>query len=274
MELDQRTTTIEEIKNILKDIAVVNNVIHYDKSNYVKINSLEIPLNPHLLAYCFDEILGFNVEYRISEKTNYIIKFDYKGTFVSVEHRKLNYCLFVQKQYRYEIIDCFEKVRKPLERLFLLIGEQCLKVNDFTMENESYHYFSKLNFYETRIEELAHRKEIIEKNSPGKFEIIECNGKDKLVVKKIADYLVRLENEITYDIQTYIDTFFSALEHVLTLLYPFTNKFTLDNPYHKDYIQNTSWHWETKIRDNCGELMPKKITNELRYINLNSAVKK
>ena len=227
---------------------------------------LDNPLSPNLLAYCFDIILGFNVKYRIFEKVNYIIDFDYKGTFATVGHFKMGYRLSIEKQYRDEIITNFKKVRSLLEQLFMLIGEQALLGNDFSMENESIDYFSKLAFYEKRIEKLVHRKEIIEEKCRGKYDIIETDGKSKLLRMKGIGYIRSIEAEITYDIEAYIDTFFSALEHVLTLLYPFTDRFTASKSYYKNYIRNTKWHWENKIQDVCGTSMPDRIISSLRQI--------
>ncbi len=62
-----------------------------------------------------------------------------------MRHFKMSYRLSVQKKYRDEIIATFEKVHLLLEQLFTLIGEQALRDNDFSMKNESYDYFSKLN---------------------------------------------------------------------------------------------------------------------------------
>ena len=63
-----------------------------------------------------------------------------------------------------------------------------------------------------------------------------------------------------------IDTFFSALEHVLTLLYPFTDNFSAGKSYYSNCIRNTKWHWEKKLQDVCGSSMPNKITSALRRI--------
>lgn len=256
----------EEIKVLLKDISVIKDTTQRNDDQCVEINFFENPLNPNLLAYCFDVILGFDVRYRIFEKVNYVIDFDYKGTFATVGHFKMSYRLSIQKQYRDEIIASFEKVRPLLEQLFMLIGEQALISNDFSMENESRDYFSKLAFYEKRIEGLVQRKEIIEEKCRGKYDIIETDGKYKHMRMKGSDYLRALEAEITYDIEAYVDTFFSALEHVLTLLYPFTDRFTESKSYYKSFIRNTKWHWENKIQDVCGESMPDRITSALRRI--------
>ena len=256
----------EEIKVLLREISVIKNTTQRNDDQCVEINFFENPLNPNLLAYCFDVILGFDVRYRIFEKVNYVIDFDYKGTFATVGHFKMSYRLSIEKQYRDEIIAIFEKVRPLLEQLFMLIGEQALISNDFSMENEARDYFSKLAFYEKRIESLVQRKENIEEKCHGKYDIIETDGKYKRMRMKGSDYLRTLESEITYDIEAYIDTFFSALEHVLTLLYPFTDRFAASKSYYKSYIRNTKWHWENKIQDVCGESMPDRITSALRRI--------
>lgn len=256
----------KEIQALLKNISVIKDTTQHNDDQCVEINYYENPLNPNLLAYCFDVILGFDVRYRIFEKVNYVIDFDYKGTFATVGHFKMSYRLSIEKQYRDEIIESFEKVRPLLEQLFLLIGEHALISNDFSMENESRDYFSKLAFYEKRIESLVQRKKIIEEKCRGKYDIIETDGKYKRMRMKGSDYLRALEAEITYDIEAYIDTFFSALEHVLTLLYPFTDRFEASKSYYKSYIRNTKWHWENKIQDVCGESMPDRIISVLRRI--------
>lgn len=256
----------EEIKALLKHISVINDTTQRNDDQCVDIDFFENPLDPNLLAYCFDVILGFDVRYRICEKVNYIIDFDYKGTFASARHYKMSYRLSVEKQYRDEIISSFKKVHSLLEQLFTLIGEQALRNNDFSMKNESCDYFSKLKFYENRIENLVYRKKIIKEKCRGKYDIIEIDGKCKCMRPKGSDYLFDLESEITYDIEAYVDTFFSALEHVLTLLYPFTGKFSAGKSYYSNFIRNTKWHWEKKIHDVCGNSMPDRITSALRRI--------
>lgn len=256
----------EEIKSILKDITIIKDTTIRHDNQRVDINFFENPLNPNLLAYCFDVILGFDVRYRIFEKVNYVIDFDYKGTFATVGHFKMSYRVSVDKQYRDEIIANFEKAHPLLEQLFTLIGEQALIDNDFSMKNETVEYFSKLEFYEKRIESLVRRKEIIEEKCHGKYDVTEIDGKYKCMRMKGSDYIIALKSEITYDIETYIDTFFSTVEHVLTLLYPFTDRFMSEESYYRSYIRNTKWHWENKILDVCGNSMPDKVTSALRRI--------
>lgn len=83
---------------------------------------------------------------------------------------------------------------------------------------------------------------------------------------KGAEYIESLCHETIYDIEAYIDTFFSALEHILTLLCPFNHSLTDEKSYYRNYIRNTKWHWEAKIQDACKGEMPEEIITELRRI--------
>lgn len=256
----------DQIKSLLKDISTVSDQTQRNDANREDIQYADNPLEPNLLAYCFDVILGFDVRYRIFEKVNYIIDFDYKGTFATVGHFKMSYQLSIDKQYKEEIISVFEQVRPLLEQLFMLIGEQALTNNEFSMKNEAPEYFSKLSFYETRIDKLEQRKHIVQDKCRGKYDVVKSDRGYTCMTPKGQDYLHSLRNEITYDIEAYIDTFFSALEHVLTLLYPFTNASSLEKSYYRNYIRNTKWAWDAKVRDICGALMPEEIVSELRRI--------
>ena len=255
-----------QIKSLLKEISTVSDQTQRNNDNCAVIQYAENPLEPNLLAYCFDIILGFDVRYKIAEKVNYIIDFDYKGTFATVGHYKMSYRLSVDKKYKEEIISVFSQVRPLLEQLFMLIGEQALANNDFSMKNEAPEYFSKLSFYETRIEKLEQRKHIVQDKCRGKYNVVKYDRGHTCMTPMGQDYLHSLHNEITYDIEAYIDTFFSALEHVLTLLYPFTNMPSLEKSYYRNYIRNTKWAWDVKICDICGALMPEEIVSELRRI--------
>lgn len=255
-----------QIKSLLKEISTVSDQTQRNNDNCAVIQYAENPLEPNLLAYCFDIILGFDVRYKIAEKVNYIIDFDYKGTFATVGHYKMSYRLSVDKKYKEEIISVFSQVRPLLEQLFMLIGEQALANNDFSMKNEAPEYFSKLSFYETRIEKLEQRKHIVQDKCRGKYNVVKYDRGHTCMTPMGQDYLHSLHNEITYDIEAYIDTFFSALEHVLTLLYPFTNMPSLEKSYYRNYIRNTKWAWDVKICDICGALMPEEIISELRRI--------
>lgn len=255
-----------EIKDLLKDITVVTEETERDDSVRENIDLFENPLDPNLLAYCFDIILGFDVRYRIFEKVNYIIEFSYKGTFATVGHFKMSYDLSIDKRYKAELILIFKKVRSLLEELFMLIGEKALADNEFSMKNETPDYFNKLAFYEKKIENLQQKATIIQAKCRGKYDITKDEHGCTHIRQKGSDYLRTLHKEIIYDIEAYIDTFFAALEHVLTLLYPFVCNVEPQKSYYKGYIRNTKWDWMTKIQSIFGSEMPVTVVNELRRI--------
>ena len=72
--------------------------------------------------------------------------------------------------------------------------------------------------------------------------------------------------ELIYNIEAYIDTFYSALEHVLTLLFPFTNNFLSEHSYYKSFIRNTRWAWDAKVNDVCKNIISDKLFQELRRV--------
>lgn len=255
----------DEIKKLLKDISEPAYTDEIRNDQQAIINYDENPLNSSLLSYCFDNILGFDVQYRIAEKVNYIIDFNYKGTFASARHFKLSYRVMVEKQYKQELIEIFSKVKECIEELFMLIGEEALDNNFFSMLNEAPDYLRKLSFYEDKIEKLEERKTIIEEKCKNQFE--EKRYKNSIsYTPKCQQYRRKLSYEIIYDIEAYIDTFYSALEHVLTLLYPFVNTFTASESYYKKYIRNTKWSWDKKIENVCGESLPTTLLDELKRI--------
>jgi hypothetical protein len=113
---------------------------------------------------------------------------------------------------------------------------------------------------------LEARKVIIEGKLAGQYDVLEDLHGYKHMIHKGQAYLRSLHNEIKYDIEAYIDTFYSALEHILTLLYPFTDSFPLSKSYYKGYIHNTKWAWDSKINDVCGKVVPDELFNKLRRI--------
>lgn len=79
--------------------------------------------------------------------------------------------------------------------------EQALINNQFSMVNEASEYFSKLLFYESKIESLQKRKNEIEEKLRGKFDVIEGGHGYKSFIPKVHDYMCSLKSEITYDIE-------------------------------------------------------------------------
>lgn len=253
-----------ELKETLIDFKIINEKTYKGNEN-VKIDYMENPLNPNLLSYCFKNVLGFEVYFRIAEKVNYIIEFDYKSTYAKAEHKKMSYAIYVDEKYKTEIIEILENLKSLLEQLFTSIGEHALLNNKFYMKNEAPEYFEKINFLENKIEQLNRNKNSISKKLNGQFDEIKQEG--YIVWRpKGSDYLHKLNLELIYNIEAYIDTFYSALEHVLTLLFPFTNNFLSEHSYYKSFIRNTRWAWDAKVNDVCKNIISDKLFQELRRV--------
>ncbi len=255
---------LNEIKEELKGFNLVGE--NTDKSETdATIRCYENPLNPELLLYCFRNIKQYKIPTRIGEKANYIIELDYKGTYVRAEHMKMSYSLKVRESYKEEIIDLFANIKSLLEELFSSMGEQALCDNRFHMKNEAIEYFNKLAFFQERIEKLNKDRDTISKCLAGQWDEVKV-GPFTSWRPKGQVFMNRMHDELVYDIETYIATFFSALEHVLTLLFPFSNNFSMSESYFKKYIQNPRWHWDKKIEDVCDKTIPEALFSELRRI--------
>lgn len=255
---------INQIKELLHSFSEVTDVTKTNKDNWVTINYYDNPLNPYLLSYCFDVVLDFDVRYRIFEKVNYVIEFDYKGTYGMVGHYKMSYQLNVERQFEAEIIELFSLIKTLLSQAFLEMSEVALANNEFTMENESQYYLNKFYFYQVRIEKLECRRTIISDKCKGQWVTIETEHGYTLKRPKCQDIINSLRNETTYSIETYVDVFFSCIEHILTLLYPFLPTFDQTKSY-KNYIHNSKWTWDKKIEQVCGGALNNHI-EPLRYI--------
>lgn len=256
---------LDEIKYLLKDISQLTST-EKRCDRQTKIDYKENPLNPNLLAYCFDRILGFDVRYRVFEKVNYFIEFEYKDTYAYVAHEKMSYNVWIEDCYKDEIIQIFMVVKNLLEKLFLRIGEASLEKNEFSMRNEAVRYLDKLLFCEKKVESLKQRYMVVSEKLRGQYDVEECEPYGKVYKLRGSDYLRSVRSEMTYWIESYIDTFFSALEHVLILLFPFTEKFDMGDSLYKKYIRNTRWHWDEKIKDVCGDKIDLAMLDKLREI--------
>lgn len=256
---------LDEIKCLLKDISQLSST-EKRCDRQTKIDYKENPLNPNLLAYCFDTILGFDVQYRIFEKVNYIIEFEYKNTYAYVAHKKMSYNVWIEECYKEEIIQIFFAVKNLLEKLFLQIGEEALEKNEFSMRNEAVRYLDKLLFCEKKVESLKQRYTVVSEKLAGQYDVEEIEPRGKIYRPRGRDYLRSVSSEITYWIESYIDTFFSALEHVMTLLFPFTEKFDMGDSLYKKYIRNTRWHWDEKIKDVCGDKFSLDLLEKMKGI--------
>lgn len=256
----------KKIQDLLKDVLPIKDETIRQDDCLDEITYADNPLNPELLAYCLDVILGFDVRYRIAEKVNYIIEFDYKGTYAVAKHFKMSYRVYIDRKYREELIGIFQQVKVLLEQLFMMTADESLKRNEFSMKNETPEHFNKLKFFEKRIESLEKRRKIIQEKCRGQYVVKKQEGRYTTYTPKCQPYLRELANEIDYDIESYIDSFYSALDHVMTLLYPFAKSTLFEGSYFKNKIRDTKWAWDKKINDTCGKYIPEQLLSELREI--------
>ena len=120
-------------------------------------------------------------------------------------------------KYKTEFLLILEKIKPLIEQLFNLLAEKSLSTDDFSMKNEAPEYLSKLEFYQNRIESLENRRDLITEKLYGQYDVIKLE-RGECWKPKGQKYLNNLSKEIEYDIEAYIDTFYSAIEHILTLL--------------------------------------------------------
>ncbi|CUX19150.1 hypothetical protein BN3590_00140 [Clostridium sp. C105KSO15] len=203
---------ITKLRQILKIFVPVNEQTIKEDAKCDIISSAENPLNPNLMAYCFELILGFEIHYRIAEKVNYIVDFDYKGTYCSIKHFKMSYSIIINSKYKNEIIDLLKSAKPLLEQLFLLIGEQSLLRNEFSMKNEAMEYLEKLEFYEHKIEKLQNQKNIIGEKCKGQYQKLSNTIGCTCYVPKCQDFLRNMSYEIRYSIEAVSYTHLRAHE--------------------------------------------------------------
>lgn len=259
----------KELRNLLRHISPVSiKTISQPEDETEVIDGLSNPLDPNLLQYCFDHVLGFEVSYRIAEKVNYVIEFDYKGTYGYVIHRKLSYELKIHRKYKDELLEALQKARQLLSEVFFECGKEALKNNTFTMENEAPAFQEKLDFYSERIDDLEKKRSMLDKEQTRQVRAAIKENRNWTDIFNFYSEQLRLNRlEQKYSIESYIDTRFSCLEHILTLLYPFTPRFSLDKSYSKEFINNPRWTWDKKLSDvACGNDSIMSLLAPLREI--------
>ena len=255
---------INKLKKLLIDITPVNEKTAKTVDSEIEIISAwENPLNPNLLAFCFDNILDFDVRYRIFEKVNYELTFAYKGTYCYVSHRKMSFNLQISKKYKDELLQLFKDAKKILSDYFLECGKMALEKNDFTMINEQFSYTRKLDFYFKRITDIESKHQ--EYKVP--TDVVQKNEDFLKTFNSVLNSSFEDSAEQEYAIESYVDTYFSYLEHVLTLLNPFKNNFDLKKSFQKEFIANSRNTWANKMNSIAFEPHNiEEIINALREI--------
>lgn len=249
----------ELIKEKMKDFTQYY-LTNEDEKIEFSVSNTEI--NPHLLSYIFDNILNFDVKYRIFEKLNYIITFKYKGKIGRIIHAKLSFKIYLENEIEKEVKDIFINVIDILEKALLKYSEDAVKLNNYSLPNYCEYYTSKICVIEKDINDLIKK---IEKNKiyfREKEKNLIDSGKayEKIIVNEneictiIETPIQRLDNEfsirskelkikLSYLIELYIDNYFSFIEHILSLIYPMTNYYNENEEFSK-YLSSD---WVTKL---------------------------
>ena len=263
---------LDKLKELLKDFKPVDvNKEQIKKSELqremVDIDYKKNPLNPNLLAFCFKNVLGFEVRYIIFEKINYIINFCYKDTYGCASHKKISYNVSVSRDYEKEILEIFFEAKKLLSEYFFECGKEALQKNEFAMENECLNFTKKLVFYNKRIDMLEQSIPILKYECRKQIkEAIDNKAEWTSINNKFSDLMSEKRLEQLCLIESYIDVFFSYIEHISILLYPFLPLFKLSESY-GDKIHNTCWNWKRKLVDVCcNDKEMEDIIDELKKI--------
>ena len=223
----------DKIKSLMSDFTEIQNVeIDLDSKGEF---SLYRVIEPALLGYIFDKILGFKVYYRIFEKINYIINFQYKDTFGFVTHRKLSYTLGIEDKYKEEIIDILLKANLLLEKLFFEFAKVALKSDNYMLSNEIEHYNNRLAYFKVQVKDKI---TIVDKMNSGEIEHVKITKhKNGATYHYLINDVLR---EITYNAEAYIDIAYSYIEHILTLLAAFCK-------YEKPFDKVIKMGWLSKF---------------------------
>lgn len=230
------------------------------------------PIEPHLMSYIFDAILGFNVCYRPFEKVNYQISFKYKEKLGCISHFKLSYTLHIDKTVENEVLNILKEVNELFEKALLEYSQEVVKKNQYSLPNYYNDYSKKIHIIEKNIEKIKRKinkktilkdrdiKMLIDSGEADKFiEIDHGNCKEirfptTEICKKYDKIIYSLREELSYTIELYIDNYFSLLEHLLVLLFPMTSKYDENEEFSK-YLE---YDWRRKI-----EKLSNKYMNEL-----------
>lgn len=264
----------EIIKEKMKDFKQYN----FRKEDF-EVNDLiesSCPIDPHLMSYIFDRILGFKVYYRPFEKVNYQIGFKYKERLGQINHFKLSYRLYIDKNIENEVLNIFKEVDVLFEKALLEYSQDAVKKNQYSLPNYYNDYSKKIHIIEKNIEKIKNKinkkiilkdrdiKKLIDSGEGDKFiEIDHGNCKEirfttMEVGKKYDKIIYGLREELSYTIELYIDNYFSLLEHLLVLLFPMTSKYNENEEFSK-YLD---YDWRSKI-----EKISNQYMNELNELS-------
>ena len=248
----------ESIKEKMKDFSQCG---ENDNFNEKLLNECCCPIPPDLTSYIFNKILGFKVIYRPMEKVNYEIAFKYKGKYGKINHWKLSYRMYIDKDIEEEVFNILREVNTIFEKALLEYSEEAITQNQYSLPNYFNKYMKQISIIERNIEKIQKRIEkskileeqkIQELTNSGKAEkykeinrgsFIELVYPTIEVHKKYNKKRFILREELSYTIEIFIDKYFSLLEHLLVLLFPMTLKYDSSKKY-SEYLE---YDWRAKI---------------------------
>lgn len=212
------------------------------RSNTAQIGADENPLNATLLGYCFEAIMGFEIQYRLFEKVNYVIGFDYRGTEVCASDRKMEYVILINDSFKEEFIKILKDTKPVLNEIFQLLAEISIEKNEFTLINQYPYFKEKLDYSQKKIEVLYQAQIALEKEDKPFISFISEAQKASEICEDMG-WLPNIEwRQLTYEIEGYMELFFSCLEHLLTLLMLFSPAFDDAKEYKKEWTRG----WKSK----------------------------
>lgn len=233
------TKKVENIKALLNDFSPLQPFTLKDEGKYKLLLYEKIPLNPVLFFYCFD-LVGISHS-KTNEKLNFI-RFSYKNKICCLIYDFENFFgILVPEKHESEFIKCLENLKVEIDKLLSFEADIALDTNDYLLPNNFRYYNEKLCLLNKKIIEFngfieALYDDIMQmicNSEPGTKISHEIDGKEKLK----ENY----EAEMGYMIESYIETFYSFLEHITVLLIPFAPGFDPNVSYYKKYISNGKW---------------------------------
>lgn len=252
-----------KIKVLMKDF-----IQHNRNNEEIERPLVEVrcPIEPDLMGYTFDKILGFEVKYKVWEKVDYIIVFKYKNTVATLGNYKLSYRLSVEESVKDEILCILKEIKILLEKALLKYSEEAVKNNRYSLPNNFSLYKEKLDLLELNITNIPKRLIDLEKEKEEKKEEFYGMLPHQVVKYQDGEYVtmetpfgsfleeywnldINIKGELSYTIELYIENWFAFIEHIFSLLLPMTNLYNSK----KEYSKYLNKDWRAKVENIFGD---------------------
>lgn len=226
-----------------------------------KISEIENPLNSVLFYYCFSTILEIEFCRFPIEKVRYVAEFEYKGHICKVIDRKFEYTVYLEKEIKAEFIEVLQKIREELSKLFAEKAKKAYKSNSFKLPNQVHMYERKIGQRKKQVLECYIKQLVYEQNNKEILPILPSeNAATVQRYLETAGWDPNIEwSNFVWAVEEYMNTVYSYIEHLETLLIPFSG---LMNTHRDIWKEN----WITKAKLIWGEeIVNQKFMKELRY---------